>query len=296
MGELLIGCSGWDYPEPPPKGWLGVFYPSRKTKRLHYYSQFFSTAEMDSTFYNEFYSKMTKGTFVGLARATPEKFQFSIKVPKAITHDKKLSVKRGAIADFEEFLDKISPLKTMNKLGVILIQLPPSFTVTDFRNIEGFLDRLPRGYDYAVEFRHESWRTEGPWEMLKHYEVAVVMTDSPDPTLRFLSDIVVTADHAFVRWHGRNDKFWYDYLYSKEELKPWAEKIKKIKGQTKMLRGYFNNHLGGKAVLNALQFKQMNGSLSNNEKKAMEQVEKYLSGEKIGIEQWMLDDQVYTKK
>ncbi len=292
MGELLIGCSGWDYPEPPPKGWLGVFYPSRKTKRLHYYSQFFTTAEMDSTFYNEFYSKMTKGTFVGLARATPEKFQFSIKVPKTITHDKKLSVKRGAITDFEEFLDKISPLKTTNKLGVILIQLPPSFTVTDFRNVEGFLERLPRGYDYAVEFRHESWKTEGPWEMLKHYGVAAVMTDSPDPDLQFLSDIVVTADHAFVRWHGRNDKFWYNYLYSKDELKPWADKIKKIKGQTKMLRGYFNNHLGGKAVLNALQFKHMNGSLSNNEKKAMEQVEKYLSGEKIGIEQWMLDDQV----
>jgi len=292
MGELLIGCSGWDYPEPPPKGWLGVFYPSRKTKKLHYYSQFFKTAEMDSTFYNEFYSKMTKGTFVGLTRATPEKFQFSIKVPKTITHDKKLSVKRGAITDFEEFLDKISPLKTTNKLGVILIQLPPSFTVTDFRNVEGFLDRLPRGYDYAVEFRHESWRTEGPWEMLKHYGVAVVMTDSPDPNLHFLSDIVVTADHAFVRWHGRNSIFWYDYLYSKDELKPWADKIKKIKGQTKMLRGYFNNHLGGKAVLNALQFKQMSGSLSNNEKKAMEHVEKYLSGEKIGIEQWMLDDQV----
>lgn len=289
MGELLIGCSGWDYPEPPPKGWLGVFYPSRKTKKLHYYSQFFSTAEMDSTFYNEFYSKMTKGTFVGLARATPEKFQFSVKVPKTITHDSKLSVKRGAMTEFEEFLDKISPLKTSNKLGVILIQLPPSFTVTDFRNIEGFLDRLPKGYDYAVEFRHESWRTEGPWEMLKHYGVAAVMTDSPDPNLQFLSDIVVTADHAFVRWHGRNDKFWYDYLYSKEELKPWADKIKKIKGQSKMLRGYFNNHLGGKAVLNALQFKQMSGSLSNNEKKAMEQVEKYLSGEKIGIEQWMQD-------
>ncbi|MGH9877662.1 MAG: DUF72 domain-containing protein [Nitrososphaerales archaeon] len=289
MGELLIGCSGWDYPDPPPNGWLGVFYPSRKTKKLHYYSQFFSTAEMDSTFYNEFYSKMTKGTFVGLARATPEKFQFSVKVPKTITHDSKLSVKRGAMTEFEEFLDKISPLKTSNKLGVILIQLPPSFTVTDFRNIEGFLDRLPKGYDYAVEFRHESWRTEGPWEMLKHYGVAAVMTDSPDPNLQFLSDIVVTADHAFVRWHGRNDKFWYDYLYSKEELKPWADKIKKIKGQSKMLRGYFNNHLGGKAVLNALQFKQMSGSLSNNEKKAMEQVEKYLSGEKIGIEQWMQD-------
>ena len=289
MGELLLGCSGWDYRDLPPKGWLGVFYPNMKTKRLQYYSKFFNTAEMDSTFYDEFYSKMTKGTFIGLARATPEKFQFSIKVPEVITHNKKLNVKRGAITDFEGFLEKISPLKKANKLGAILIQLPPSFTVNDFRSIEGFLDRLPRGYDYAVEFRHKSWSTEGPWEMLKHYNIAAVMTDSPDEDLQFLSNIVVTADHSFIRWHGRNKGFWYDYLYSKEELKSWVDKVEQIRKQTKTLRGYFNNHLAGKAVLNALQFKDMIGKLLINERRVMEQVEKYLSGQKIGVEQWMQD-------
>ena len=34
--------------------------------------------------------------------------------------------------DFVEFLDKISPLKGANKLGTIIIQLPPSFTIRDF--------------------------------------------------------------------------------------------------------------------------------------------------------------------
>ncbi len=289
MGELLLGCSGWDYPDPPPNGWLGVFYPSRKTKRLHYYSKFFNTAEMDSTFYEKLYSNMTKGTFIGLVRATPEKFQFSVKVPETITYQKKLNVKRGAFADFEKFLEKISPLRRTNKLGAVLIQLPPSFTVNDFRNIEGFLDRLPSGYDYAVEFRHKSWRTEGPWEMLKHYNIAAVMTDSPDEELQFLSEVTVTADHSFIRWHGRNKGFWYDYLYSKEELKPWVEKVTQIKEQTKTVRGYFNNHLSGKAILNVLQFKEMNGKLSDGERRAMEQVEKYLSGEKVGMEQWMQD-------
>lgn len=120
MGELLLGCCGWDYPAPPPKGWLGVFYPSSKTKKLQYYSKFFNTAEMDSTFYDEFYSKMTKGTFIGLVRATPERFQFSIKVPEVITHNKKLNIKRGVIADFEEFLEKISPLKKQTNLGLFL--------------------------------------------------------------------------------------------------------------------------------------------------------------------------------
>jgi uncharacterized protein YecE (DUF72 family) len=139
-GELLLGCSGWNYADTAADkgGWTGVFYPDSNTKRLRYYSQFFNTAEMDSTFYEKFYTNMTKGTFIGMAKATPAKFQFSIKVPEIITHNKRLNVNQGAMADFEEFLDKISPLKNSYKLGAILIQLPPSFTVNDFRNIEGF--------------------------------------------------------------------------------------------------------------------------------------------------------------
>jgi uncharacterized protein YecE (DUF72 family) len=238
--QVLVGCSGWNYGDTPDKGgWTGVFYPDKDTKRLRYYSQFFNTAEMDSIFYEKFYSKMTKGTFIGMVRATPEKFQFSVKVPETITHNKRLDINKGAMVDFEEFLDKISPLKTANKLGTILIQLPPSFTVSDFKNIEGFLDRLPSpsssssssssGYDYAIEFRHPSWSTEGPWDMLRHYNIAAVMTDSPArENLQFLSDITITtADHSFVRLHGRNtkDHYWYNYLYSKEELKPWVEKV-----------------------------------------------------------------------
>jgi len=93
---------------------------------------------------------------------------------------------------FEEFLDKISPLRTAKKLGAILFQLPPSFTVNDFKNIEQVLDKLPTadGVDYAVEFRHPSWGTEGPWEMLKHYNISAVMTDSPaQENLQFLSEV-----------------------------------------------------------------------------------------------------------
>ncbi|MGA9153608.1 MAG: hypothetical protein WBZ36_23760 [Candidatus Nitrosopolaris sp.] len=47
--------------------------PDKDTKRLRYYSQFFNTAEMDSTFYDRFYSQMTKGTFIGMPSATPGK-------------------------------------------------------------------------------------------------------------------------------------------------------------------------------------------------------------------------------
>jgi uncharacterized protein YecE (DUF72 family) len=291
MGELLLGCSGWNYGDTPDRGgWVGIFYPDRNTKRLRYFSQFFDTAEMDSIFYEKFYSHMTKGTFIGMVKATPENFQFSVKVPETITHRKRLDVRKGAITEFEIFLDKISPLKNSNKLGAVLLQLPPSFTVGEFKNMEGFLDKLPSGYHYAVEFRHPSWKTEGPWDMLKHYNIAAVMTDSPaKENLEFLSEVTVTtSDHSFIRFHGRNTKghYWYDYLYSKEELKPWIEKVEEVKRQTKVLRAYFNNHYGGAAVINALQFKEMLGNrLSENERSIIEHAQEYPSNKQLTLAQ-----------
>lgn len=279
--QIYLGCSGWSYSDPPEKGgWTKVFYPSSQTKRLSYYSRFFDTVEMDSTFYEKFYKYMTKQTFIGMDNATPENFEFSIKVPETVTHIKRLDVEKGSISSLEEFLDKISPLKIANKLGAILVQLPPSFTVSDFKDTENFLDRLPSGYQYALEFRHPSWNTEGPWEMLKHYDIAAVMTDSPlSDNLQYLAEVTITSkNHSFIRFHGRSSRHRYNYLYSKEELKPWIGKIKEIASKTNTSRIYFNNHYGAKAVINALEFKDMLGiSLSNREKNALEFAKSYYS-------------------
>jgi len=172
--------------------------------------------------------------------------------------------------------------RTTNKLVAILFQLPPNFTVNDFKNIEQFLDKLPTadGYDNAIEFRHPSWGTEGAWEMLRHYNIAAVMTDSPpSENLQFLSDVIVTSNQSFIRFHGRNTKghYWYNYLYSEQELRPWVEKVNQIREQTKILRIYFNNHYGGKAVVNAMQFKEMIGvSLSADERKVLENTHRKL--------------------
>ena len=285
MDNISIGCSGWSYPDYPEKGgWTKVFYPNRQTKRLSYYSNFFNTVEMDSTFYEKFYKYMTKQTFEMLDEVTPDNFEISVKVPETITHLYRLNIAKGTISLLEEFLDKISPLKLAKKLGAILIQLPPSFTVSDFKKTENFLDQLPRGYQYALEFRHLSWNTEGPWEMLKHYDIAAVMVDSPSSDdLQFLSEVLVTSRyHSIIRFHGRNSKHRYNYLYSKEELNKWVEKVKKIISESKKkpikLRIYFNNHYGGKAIINSLEFKQMLGlSFSEDEKKALELAKLYYS-------------------
>jgi uncharacterized protein YecE (DUF72 family) len=277
---VLIGCSGWSYSDSFERGgWVKVFYPDAQTKKLPYYSQFFNTAEMDATFYEKFYMYMTKDTFTAMTRATPDKFQFSIKVPETVTHDKRLDVSKGAVALLDEFLEKISPLKSTNKLGAVLIQLPPSFTVKEFQNTEEFLDRLPSGYDYAIEFRNPSWNTEGPWEMLKHYGIAAVMTDSPEQdNLQFLSQAIVTANHCFIRWHGRWVKPRYNYLYSREELRPWVDKVRELSNETAVVRGYFNNHYGARAVVNAIEFKEMLGTiLSEKEKAVLEKARNFFS-------------------
>lgn len=188
--NILIGCSGWNYNDSQDKGgWLNVFYPDTKTKKLRFYSRFFNTVEMDSTFYKEFYLNMNKGLFIGLCKSTPDNFKFSIKVPEIITHEKRLDVGKNVINDFLEFIDKISPLKSNNKLGTIIIQLPPSLTIKEFAKTEVFFDRLTslannndrdlKNVFYSMEFRHPSWNTEGTFEMLRHYNIASVITDSP---------------------------------------------------------------------------------------------------------------------
>jgi uncharacterized protein YecE (DUF72 family) len=190
-----------------------------------------------------------------------------------------LNVKHGAIELFEEFLNKIAPLRSANKLGAILVQLPPSFTVKEFQNTEQFFDRLPSNYNYAVEFRHPSWETEGPWDMLKHYNISTVMIDSPSSDkLQFLSNVTITANHSFIRFHGRDSRHRYNYLYSEEELNPWVSKIKTIQSEVSVVRSYFNNHYGAKAVVNALQLRELlDTEFTEDHEKALRHAEEYIA-------------------
>jgi uncharacterized protein YecE (DUF72 family) len=72
----------------------GVFYPTWIPKDFAIILNCFNMGEMDSTFYDRFHSQMTKDRFIGMVRATPEIFQFSIKVPETISHVKELDVKK----------------------------------------------------------------------------------------------------------------------------------------------------------------------------------------------------------
>ena len=247
MADLLLGTSGWSYNE-----WNGVFYPNSSVNKLSYYSKLYSTVEIDSTFY----AFPSKEMVLGWARYTPENFVFSVKLPRLITHDKRLDLSQGVEADLVRFLGLLKPLIAAGKLGPVLAQLPPSYSLQeDFGRLKGFFDMAPDDLKFAVEFRHPSWLREEVWSYLRGRNLANVIVDEP----LLPPDTVVTADFAFVRWHGRGNRPWYNYRYADGELDGWVPKIKDVTARATTTFGYFNNHFKGFAVENSLKMMEKLG-------------------------------------
>ena len=278
MADLLIGTSGWSYKE-----WEGVFYPNSKTAKLSFYSKIFDTAEIDSTFY----AFPAKGLPMGWTKFTPDSFVFSAKLPQAITHEKKLEVKKGATKELMRFLELMSPLIKGRKMGPLLIQLPPSFSFTqDFDRLKGFLREVPEDIRFAVEFRHTSWLRDEVWSLLGDRNVANVIVDEP----LLPPETVVTADFAFIRWHGQGRRPWYNYRYTDGELNAWVPKVKEVTSRVKKTYGYFNNHFRGFAVDNSLKMMQMLGVARPEQEEAQTKARRYLDkGGKASEEGSMLE-------
>ncbi|MCD6563841.1 MAG: DUF72 domain-containing protein [Thermoproteales archaeon] len=239
----LIGTSGWSYKE-----WYRVFYPLHVDNRemLSYYSQHYDTVEVNSSFYSPPSRKMVEYWY----RKTPIDFVFSVKMFKLFTHKHRLVTDRENIIDF---IDIIKGLRS--KLGPILIQLPPSLKA-NIDILESFLNMLPEGYKYSLEFRHKSWlKNPKVFETLQKYNVAYVAVDEPllPPVLK------VTSDFSYIRFHGHGKKIWYDYKYSEDELKKWVPKIKDVSSSVKNVFIYFNNHFHGNAINDSLVMKKLLG-------------------------------------
>ncbi|MDA4127170.1 MAG: DUF72 domain-containing protein, partial [Thaumarchaeota archaeon] len=119
-------------------------------------------------------------------------------------------------------------------------------------------DKIPEDVKFAVEFRHPSWLRDEVWSLLRAKNVANVIVDEP----LLPPDTVVTADFAFIRWHGHGTRPWYNYRYSEKELQKWAPKVKEVTTRAKVTYGYFNNHFSGFAVENSLRMMDILGVAS----------------------------------
>lgn len=278
-GRVLLGTSGWSYNE-----WVGVFYPTASESKLRHYTRVFQTAEIDSTFY----AYPQKGMVLGWDRYSPAGFIFNAKIPRTITHERLRDLGEEVEADLDRFAELMEPLNQTGKLGCLLLQLPPSYKY-DPNHLESLLSILPHNYKYAVEFRHKTWLRDETWNILSKYNVAYTIVDEP----LLPPDVHITADFAYLRWHGHGLKPWYDYHYSEEELEHWIPRVTNIKRDVTTLYGYFNNHFHGYAVENCLHVLEMLGELTPEQDEALNQARAHLGMAKdapVGLARWTGED------
>jgi uncharacterized protein YecE (DUF72 family) len=233
--DIRIGISGWQY-----EGWEGTFYPEELSakKQLPFASQRVNSIELNGSFY----SLQKPPSFKNWSEQTPDGFVFSIKAPRFITHIRRLVDCEGPIANF----CAQGILRLGKKLGPILWQLPPS-SKFEPEVLDSFLRLLPhthkeaarvganhdrfmngrtwleveedRPLRHAIEVRHKSFACEEYVAILRKYDVALVVADTPQWPRLF----DITADFMYCRLHG-SEKL-YSSGYTPEALDAWARRV-----------------------------------------------------------------------
>jgi uncharacterized protein YecE (DUF72 family) len=235
--RFYIGCSGWSY-----EGWVEKFYPAdlKQGEWLGYYAKHFNTVEVNMSFYRFPFKNMLKGWY----NRTPKRFLFTLKANRMITHVKKLKGTEKLLDSFYSLADLLG-----DKLACILFQLPPSLTKDKHMDtLESFLKILSPNHNNAIEFRHKSWFCKEVYDLLSAYSGIFCVLSAPG-----LPDAsVVTGKLAYVRFHGA--AHWYDYHYSEEELREWAQRIRNLKADSFI---YFNNDVNACAPYNALELEKI---------------------------------------
>jgi uncharacterized protein YecE (DUF72 family) len=255
---IRIGCQSWGYEDwITPAGSEYVFYPpaTKKTDMLTFYSKVFDTIEIDATLYGI----PPSTTFEKWYSETPDGFTFGLKTPREVTHDGRLTA--GTIPVMLEFVERSQLLK--EKLGVFLIQLPPSFdgSKENGQNLREFLNALPRGFKYAVEFRNEDWFIDWTFEELEKNELTLGLVEGPWLPRENMFDAVprLNADFAYIRIMGERDleKFDRIYRHRDEVLEQWTSAIKDL--QAKEIFVYVDNYFEGFAPETANKLQHLLG-------------------------------------
>ena len=244
-----LGTQGWGWSH-----WVGRFYPpgTRPKEYLASYSKVFDTVEIDTTFYGI----PKRSTVLSWATRVPDGFRFTAKMPQVITHTNGLE---GAYQDLTRFVETISLLG--DKLGPILVQLPPTFGYHNLGALRGFLGLL---YDsakelrFAIEFRNASLLREDALSLLREHDMALCLNDlewmpfSPE----------ATTDFACFRWLGRPSRNHTATLRPRdltEDFIAWVAKVRRVASQVKEVYGFFNDRYGGHAPRTANLLKAILG-------------------------------------
>jgi len=190
MSMLYAGTSGWAYP-----AWKPAWYPAKlaAAKFLGYYATRLNSVELNYT-YRRF---PTEKLQLGWIAQTAPGFRFAVKAHQTITHVKRLD---GALEFTTSFLSALAPLRSAERLGPVLFQLPP-FLKCDVSRLGAFVSGLPTDTRYAFEFRHESWFSDPVYDCLRAANCALCVAESE--TLE--TPDVTTAD--FTYWRLRKESY-----------------------------------------------------------------------------------------
>lgn len=286
MGEIRVGTASWTDKTLIASGW---YPPSAYTpeKRLAYYAGRFPLVEVDATYY----SPPSEQTAALWAQRTPDGFTFNIKAFSLLTgHPTRTSaIYKDLRPDtgkknlyprdlpgqaYEEvwtrFLSALDPLVRAGKLGALLFQFPPWFTIR--RSNKDYLVEVARRCSplpVAVELRHESWfrgdNQQETLELLRRHRLPYVCVDMPQGHRSSVPPVVTaTADLAVVRFHGHSDRWQsrdiyerFGYLYSPEELAGWAPKLRDLSAQAEQTHALLNNCYQDYAQRNADLLKRL---------------------------------------
>jgi len=242
MGEVHIGTSGYSYSH-----WKNLFYPAGlpQSQWLSFYADHFKTVEVNATFYRPFGPHVYEKWY----NTTPKDFKYVLKGPLTITRLKRL---KNAEEELGQFFTSTEPLR--EKFTVALWQMPPSFKYTEetYQDVERFFQALPTHVRHVIELRNMSWINDQFFVLLNQHKIGWVSADSS----RFVSHTALTGSLGYIRLHGPGSL--YSSPYSREQLESWAQIITNMQSEGEVYC-FFNNDLGGHAVVDGAQLKQLLG-------------------------------------
>jgi uncharacterized protein YecE (DUF72 family) len=265
-GRIRVGPAGWSYPD-----WAGYAYPVKKPKGFHeatYLAEFFDTIEINTSFYNPIRADHAAG-WIGRVAANAN-FMSTAKMWQRFTHDASPRAPNPSAEDEKLVRAGFDVLCEAGKLGAVLLQFPFSFHRTEetFAYLDGVLKRFA-DYPLVVEVRHATWNVPDVFELLRERGLGFCNIDQPVIGKSLEPSARATGPVGYVRLHGRRYDTWfsddetiasferYNYLYSEEELRPWAARVEKVAKEARDVYVITNNHYQGKGVVNALQLISM---------------------------------------
>jgi uncharacterized protein YecE (DUF72 family) len=229
----LIGCAGWSLSKQ-----TAAHFPADGS-HLQRYAARFNAVEINSSFYRSH----RPATYARWADSVPAAFRFSVKLPRSITHERRLADTAPLI---DQFADEAGALG--EKLGCVLVQLPPSLQFEPALASD-FIADLRRRFScmLALEARHPGWFGAEAGEILQNNMISRVIAD---PAAGQPGPHIATARAIYRRLHG-TPKVYYS-SYNQAYIHQLASDLAQAREAGQPAWCIFDNTAAGCAVPNAL--------------------------------------------